>query len=95
MEQTITIHIRNNDATIEAPMGSNLSEIYQLSGLQMNYNPISARVNNKVEGMHYRAYKQKEVEFSMLPPLPVHGPTPAVSSSYSVRLYTTSMTLVR
>jgi len=63
MEQTITIHIRNNDATIEAPMGSNLSEIYQLSGLQMNYNPISARVNNKVEGMHYRAYKQKEVEF--------------------------------
>ena len=63
MEQTITIHIRNNDATIEAPMGSNLSEIYQLSGLQMNYNPISARVNNKVEGMHYRAYKQKEIEF--------------------------------
>ena len=29
----------------------------------MNHGPISARVNNKVEGMHYRAYKQKEVEF--------------------------------
>ena len=63
MEQTITIHIRNNNSTIEAPMGSNLSEIYQLSGIQMNHGPISARVNNKVEGMHYRAYKQKEIEF--------------------------------
>ena len=29
----------------------------------MKYGPISARVNNKVEGMHFRVYKQKEVEF--------------------------------
>ena len=63
MEQTITIHVRNNNTIVEAPMGCTLSEIYNLSGLQMNHGPISARVNNKVEGMHYRAYKQKEVEF--------------------------------
>ena len=63
MEQTITIHIRNNNTTVEAPMGCNLSEIYKLSGLQMTHGPISARVNNKVEGMHYRAYNQKEIEF--------------------------------
>ena len=63
MEQTITIHVRNNNTIVEAPMGCTLSEIYKLSGLQMNHGPISARVNNKVEGMHYRAYKQKEVEF--------------------------------
>ena len=44
-------------------MGANLEEIYQLSGLKMEYGPINAHVNNKVEGMHYRAYKQKEVEF--------------------------------
>lgn len=63
MEQTITIHVRNNNTTVEAPMGCNLSEIYKLSGLQMTHGPISARVNNKVEGMHYRAYNQKEIEF--------------------------------
>ena len=63
MEQTIKIYCKNTGQTIEAPMGSNLEDIYKLSGMKMEYGPISAHVNNKVEGMHYRAYKQKEVEF--------------------------------
>ena len=63
MEQTIKIYCKNTGQTIEAPMGSNLEDIYKLTGLKMEYGPISAHVNNKVEGMHYRAYKQKEVEF--------------------------------
>ena len=63
MEQTIKIYCKNTGQIIEAPMGSNLEDIYKLSGLKMEYGPISAHVNNKVEGMHYRAYKQKEVEF--------------------------------
>ena len=29
----------------------------------MEYGPINARVNNKVEGMHYRVYKPKDIEF--------------------------------
>lgn len=29
----------------------------------MDYGPTSARVNNKVEGMHYRVYKPKDIEF--------------------------------
>jgi uridine kinase len=29
----------------------------------MDYGPINAKVNNKVEGMHYRVYNQKDVEF--------------------------------
>ena len=63
MEQTIKIHVLNNGETIEVPMGSTLEEAYQLSGLQMSHGPISAHVNNKVEGMHFRLYKQKQVEF--------------------------------
>lgn len=63
MEQTIKIHIRNNEKTIEAPMGATLEDVYQLSGIQLKHGPISACVNNKVEGMHFRVYKQKEVEF--------------------------------
>jgi len=31
--------------------------------MAMPYGPISARVNNKVEGMHYRVYNNKDVEF--------------------------------
>ena len=63
MEKTIKSYCKNTNQTLEVPMGANLEEIYQLSGLKMEYGPISAHVNNKVEGMHYRAYKQKEVEF--------------------------------
>jgi uridine kinase len=63
MEQTIKVRIKNNGQTIEVPLGCTLEEVYQLAGLDMKYAPLSAHVNNKVEGMHFRVYKQKEVEF--------------------------------
>ncbi len=63
MENTIKIYVRNNESSILAPIGSTLEDIYKLSGLQLNHGPISARVNNKVEGMHYRIYHKKNVEF--------------------------------
>ena len=82
MEQKIKIHIRNNGKTVEVPLGSNLEEVYKLSGLQMEHGPVSAHVNNKVEGMHYRAYKQKEVEFL------------DITSSSGSRAYTRSLFFV-
>ena len=63
MEQTIKVHIKNNGQIIDVPLGSTLEKVFQLAGLDMKYAPISAHVNNKVEGMHFRIYKQKEVEF--------------------------------
>ena len=63
MEQTIQIRIRNHGKTIEAPMGATLEEIFQQSCIEMRHGPYSARVNNKVEGMHYRVFNQKDVEF--------------------------------
>ena len=63
MEKLVKVHVLNNDTTIEVPIGSNLEEVYQKSGFKMEYGPLSAHVNNKVEGIHYRVYKQKEVEF--------------------------------
>ena len=63
MEQTIKVHVKNNGQTIEVPLGSTLEEVYKLSGLEMKHAPVSAHVNNKVEGMHYRAFGMKEVEF--------------------------------
>ena len=63
MEKTIQIYCRNNNKVIEVPIGASLEEAYEESGLQMTHGPINAHVNNKVEGMHFRLYKQKEVEF--------------------------------
>ena len=63
MDKTVNIRCLNNNTTLSVPVGSTLNEIFELSGLQMNYGPINARVNNKVEGMHYRAYKDKTIEF--------------------------------
>ena len=63
MEKMIQVRCKNNGETIEVPVGSNLKDIYEKSGLEMKYGPLSAHVNNKVEGMHYRIYTPKDVEF--------------------------------
>ena len=63
MEKMIQVRCKNNGETIEVPVGSNLNDIYEKSGLEMKYGPLSAHVNNKVEGMHYRIYTPKDVEF--------------------------------
>ena len=62
-EQKIKIKCKNNGQILEAPVGINMEELFGMTGLSMDYGPVSVKVNNKVEGMHYRAYKQKEVEF--------------------------------
>ena len=37
MEKTIKILVLNNGKTVEVPLGANLEEVYQQSGLQMKY----------------------------------------------------------
>ena len=54
---------RNNAQSVDIPTGSTLEEVYKLTGLRMKHDPVLAHVNNKVEGMHYRVYSPKEVEF--------------------------------
>lgn len=63
MEQQIKIRCKNNKKSLNISIGSTLSEIFSQLGLEMEYGPISAKVNNKVEGMHYRVYKPKDIEF--------------------------------
>ena len=69
-EHKVQVKCRNNGETLEVAVGTSLQEAYSLSGLQMEYGPICAKVNNKVEGMHYRLYKNKNVEF-----LDLHNPS--------------------
>ena len=32
----------------------------------MEYGPVSCKVNNKVEGLHYRVYNNKDVKISVI-----------------------------
>ena len=63
MKQLIQIRCKNNKKTQNIAIGSTLSDIFREFNLQMKYGPISAKVNNKVEGLHYRVYHNKDVEF--------------------------------
>ena len=63
MKQNIHIRCKNNGQSLEVPIGSMLSEVYRMLGLNMQYGPICAKVNNKVEGMHFRLYHNKDIEY--------------------------------
>ena len=63
MKKSVTIRCKNNGQTIEVEMGSTLEEVYNQINIGMKHPALLARVNNKVEGMHYRLYNAKDVEF--------------------------------
>mgnify|MGYP001271464926 FL=1 len=63
MKQVIQIRCKNNKKSQKVEIGSTLFDIFSAFDLKMTHGPVSARVNNKVEGMHYRVYNSKDVEF--------------------------------
>ena len=82
MRQVLHIRCKNNKKTQEVTIGSTLSDIYKEINLEIPYGPVSAKVNNKVEGLHYRVYHNKDIEFLNLQ-------TPS-----GIRTYTRSLFLV-
>lgn len=62
-QMELKIRCKNNGQLLRVATGSTLKDVYKLSGLHMDYGPMAARVNNKVEGMHFRVYNNKDVEF--------------------------------
>ena len=52
MKPTIQIRCKNNGQTLTAPIGSTLSEVFHNAG-----------IDNKVEGLNFRVYHNKDVEF--------------------------------
>ena len=63
MKQVIQIRCKNNKKTQNVAIGSTLSDVFSQFSIDMPFGPICARVNNKVEGMHFRVYHSKDVEF--------------------------------
>ena len=82
MTQLLHIRCKNNKKSLKVPMGSTLSDVFKEINLQMPYGPVSAKVNNKVEGLHYRVYHNKDVEY-----LNLH-------TQSGIRTYTRSLFLV-
>ncbi|WP_036890733.1 nucleoside kinase [Segatella oris] len=80
MKQAVQIRCKNNKKTEKVAIGSTLSDIFSQFNLPMPYGPICAKVNNKVEGMHYRVYHSKDVEF-----LDMHSPS--ASRNYTRTLF--------
>ena len=59
----VQIRCINNGLTKQFTPGVNLQEVYDAFALNMPYGAVSARVNNKVEGLSFKVYNHKDVEF--------------------------------
>ncbi|WP_321439042.1 nucleoside kinase [uncultured Bacteroides sp.] len=63
MRETIRIYCQNNDISKDFPIGSSLLQIFKGFDLDFQYPVLSARVNNRSEGLNFRVYNNKDVEF--------------------------------
>lgn len=63
MSETITIYCKNNNTYKEVPIGSSLLDIYAAVGAPLRYRPMNAQVNNKTEGLTFRCWQPKDIEY--------------------------------
>ena len=77
MKQEVQIRCKNNKKTEKVAIGSTLSDVFSQFKLTLPYGPICA---NKVEGMHYRVYHSKDVEF-------LNMQAPSASRNYTRTLF--------
>ena len=87
MTKTVTVRCKNRSAqegmtTLKVEAGSTLKEIYEQLQPELPHPALIARVNNKVEGMHFRVYHAKDIEFL------------DITSASGLRTYTRSLFFV-
>lgn len=82
MPQDLKIRCRNNGQEISVPFGTSLRELYDLCGLEMKHGPMCALVNNKVQGLNYRFYNAKDVDFQ------------DITTTHGMRTYTLTLFMV-
>ena len=63
MKHMLQIYCKNNNIYKEFPIGSSLLDIYSGFNLDFPYPVVSARVNNRSEGLNFRVFNNKDVEF--------------------------------
>ena len=82
MPDTIEIVCKNINKTIAVPIGSNLLDVYKSIQYKLPYQLANAKVNHKTEGLSYRVYNKKVVEYI------------DVSTSSGMRTYVRSLCFV-
>jgi len=78
----INIFCKNNGQTIQLDYGTTIEEVYNLFKLNMDKKPVCAIVNNKVQGLRYRIFNSKTIEFL------------DITNSYGRKVYMRSMMFV-
>lgn len=63
MNNHVTIYCKNNATYKTYPVGISLLEIYEDLNVQLKYQVVAARVNKKMEDLHFFVYKPKDIEF--------------------------------
>ncbi|MBO4985192.1 MAG: nucleoside kinase [Bacteroides sp.] len=63
MKHMLQICCKNNNIIKNYPAGTSLLEIYSDLGLNFPYQVVSAKVNNRTEGLNFQLYNNKDVEF--------------------------------
>ena len=59
----LQIRCKNNNETHEFPEGTSLLDIYNVLGIKLKYPVISAKVNNASQGLKFRVFQNRDVEF--------------------------------
>lgn len=59
----VEIYCKNNNISKKFTTGTSLLQIYEGLELKMPFGVVSAKVNNKVEGLNFKVYTNKDVEF--------------------------------
>ena len=78
----LQIYCKNINKTKSFPYGISLLDVYKGFELDIPFGPVNAKVNNKVEGLNYRFYHNKDVEFQN------------ISTSSGMRTYVRSLCFV-
>jgi uridine kinase len=63
MKEMLRIYCKNNNSYKDFPAGTLLLDIYNAFHLDMPYPVVNAKVNNRTEGLTFRVYNNKDVEF--------------------------------
>ena len=82
MKKEITIRCANTGQSHRVPLGCNLEEVYELLDLHLPHGATSAKVNHKVEGLHFTLFMNKDIEFL------------DITNSSGLRTYTRSLFFV-
>ena len=63
MEEMTKIFCKNTNEYHEVPIGASLQDIYVRLEIKLPWECVGAQVNNRAEGLRYRVYKPKDIEF--------------------------------